>query len=302
MVVTGNPTAPNPADHGGLSFYYGIGNGGTMWYTRSVNPRDPSEWTEPQLIFQNGYNDLGSAGSLGVDEDGGLYYAFAQWDSLYFDITDEETGAMGFYTNENAPVQLKMAYWHPDYDWWAPEAEVLYEALVDTAAGQFGKIHNVTAPAMVVGPSSGLGEDSWGYDMAYSVAYGDAGAIAAPFDIHYAKGPYQPTWLYGSSVEPEQNSVAVPAVASLNQNYPNPFNPKTTIRYDVTVAGQLNLAIYNTKGELVKTLVNSKVTAGSYAVTWDGTNSNNQAVPSGMYTYRLQTGDQAMTKSMVLLK
>ncbi|MBN1406340.1 MAG: VCBS repeat-containing protein [Calditrichaceae bacterium] len=87
----------------------------------------------------------------------------------------------------------------------------------------------------------------------------------------------------------------------LYQNYPNPFNPSTTIRYSVETQNlasqQVELSIYNLVGQKVATLVNKKQPAGSYEVLW-----NTGDLSSGVYLYRLQAGNQAQTKRMILLK
>jgi hypothetical protein len=89
---------------------------------------------------------------------------------------------------------------------------------------------------------------------------------------------------------------------ALHQNYPNPFNPSTTIRYsvgahrDVTLQ-HVDLSIYNTLGQKVATLVNKKQSAGSYQIKW-----NAGGLSSGVYLYRLQTGNYIQTKKMILMK
>ncbi len=107
----------------------------------------------------------------------------------------------------------------------------------------------------------------------------------------------------------DKNQVArvnLPKAFSLGQNYPNPFNPSTTIAYDIpdnqagTVAVQLK--VYNVRGQVVKTLVNSDKDAGHYVVQWDGRTENGEHVSSGVYFYRIKAGDFVTTRKMVLLK
>jgi hypothetical protein len=90
---------------------------------------------------------------------------------------------------------------------------------------------------------------------------------------------------------------------SLAQNRPNPFNPTTTIEYTVKVRGMVNLRIYNVAGQLIRTLVNDVKSPGEvHAVVWDGRNNSGQTVSSGVYFYKLVSGDFVQTKKMVLLK
>ncbi len=75
---------------------------------------------------------------------------------------------------------------------------------------------------------------------------------------------------------------------SLNQNYPNPFNPETEISFFLEKQREVELKIYNPLGQLVKTLVSGEMQQGAHDVIWDGTNSDNVQVPSGVYIYSLE--------------
>ena len=88
----------------------------------------------------------------------------------------------------------------------------------------------------------------------------------------------------------------------LYQNYPNPFNPETTISYQLPENSEVELAIYNLKGQKVKTLVNELLPAGQHSVVWDGKDDNGKSVSSGIYFYKLKTGNFEKTKKMILMK
>ncbi len=85
-------------------------------------------------------------------------------------------------------------------------------------------------------------------------------------------------------------------------NYPNPFNPETTISYSIAKVAKVKLDIYNLKGQLVKTLVNKELNAGSHSVNWDGKDMNDRSVSSGVYFYRLTTPDFTQSKKMIMMK
>jgi len=102
------------------------------------------------------------------------------------------------------------------------------------------------------------------------------------------------TFKYSSSVSVEVNN---PVNFSVGQNYPNPFNPATLIKYSIPEDGMVNLTVYNMLGEKVMDLVNGNVQAGSYTVTFDGSNLN-----SGVYFYKLQSGNYTQTRKMILSK
>lgn len=94
----------------------------------------------------------------------------------------------------------------------------------------------------------------------------------------------------------------MPSSFNLEQNYPNPFNPSTTIAFAVPKAGDLKLAIYNLRGQLVRTLHNGPIAAGNHKVVWDGTDADGAKVASGIYMYRLQSEGFVANKKLVLSK
>lgn len=93
-----------------------------------------------------------------------------------------------------------------------------------------------------------------------------------------------------------------PIASSLDGNYPNPFNSSTHISYSVAKGGPVLIQIFNIRGQLVKTIVDSFRPAGIYAFTWDGKNQSGKAVASGSYFYRMTTGDYVQTRRMILVK
>ncbi len=89
---------------------------------------------------------------------------------------------------------------------------------------------------------------------------------------------------------------------SLGQNYPNPFNPVTTIQYDLPVASFVKLEIFNIRGELIRSLVNSERPAGEYRVLWDGKNDDGVRVSSGLYFYKIETNSFTKTRKMIFTR
>ncbi len=101
----------------------------------------------------------------------------------------------------------------------------------------------------------------------------------------------------------EDEVIEVPASFSLNQNYPNPFNPTTTIKFNTeNTEKNTEIVIYNIKGQKVKSLVNEKLDAGAHQVVWDGTNDSGKPVTSGIYFYKMKSGNYTSTKKMILVK
>lgn len=93
------------------------------------------------------------------------------------------------------------------------------------------------------------------------------------------------------------NTAALPAQDELSQNYPNPFNPETVIRFALANDANINLTVYNVKGEVVKTLINSSMKAGLHSVNFNALNLN-----SGVYIYKLTTPERSLTKKMIMVK
>ncbi|MBN2460401.1 MAG: T9SS type A sorting domain-containing protein [Candidatus Cloacimonetes bacterium] len=85
-------------------------------------------------------------------------------------------------------------------------------------------------------------------------------------------------------------------------NYPNPFNPATAIRYHNPEVSNVTLIIYNLKGQKIKTLVDQVLSAGEYSTGWDGRDEKGCHVSSGIYLYRLKTGNYAQVRKMILLR
>lgn len=97
--------------------------------------------------------------------------------------------------------------------------------------------------------------------------------------------------------------VTTPVKFELQQNYPNPFNSSTKIRFSIPDKENVYIAIYNTLGERVKTLVkNQSYNPGVYEIIWDGTNEFGEKVSSGMYFYMLKSGEYMSIRKMVLIK
>lgn len=80
-------------------------------------------------------------------------------------------------------------------------------------------------------------------------------------------------------------------------NYPNPFNPTTTIKFFNNCTGNVNLTVYNYKGEIVKELVNSRLNAGEHNYSFDGSR-----LSSGVYFYKLTTPVKSLTGRMLMIK
>lgn len=121
----------------------------------------------------------------------------------------------------------------------------------------------------------------------------------SPIDWPGGERVYDTGWV---GVKPPVAAGTMPEDMILMQNYPNPFNPSTTISLILPEDGNIKLSIYNLLGQEVKTLINGYKLAGSYSVSWDGTDNNGLSVASGFYFYQLKRGDRVITRKMTLIK
>lgn len=110
------------------------------------------------------------------------------------------------------------------------------------------------------------------------------------------------TIINSSSTGVNDNLSNMPVDYKLLQNFPNPFNPTTEISYHLPQNSYVKLEVFNILGQEVSMLVNSNQNAGKYSVTWNGRDKSGNAMPSGIYLYRIQAGNFVSVKKMMLLK
>ena len=123
------------------------------------------------------------------------------------------------------------------------------------------------------------------FRIGYSGSSADSSAIPSNY------------WLYTTGLNSGKKQTNIPQIFRLFQNYPNPFNPSTMIKYDLPKEGYVDLKIYNTLGKEVRTLVSEYENAGTYNITFNASD-----LPSGIYFYRLSSGNFAQVKKLLLLK
>ena len=105
-----------------------------------------------------------------------------------------------------------------------------------------------------------------------------------------------------TGVDEEKIPATKPGSFRLEQNYPNPFNMSTQIPFEIATESQVRLTIYNTLGQQVKVLVDSRLPAGPHKVGWQGQDNSGHEVHSGVYIIRLQAGQKVNTRKISLMK
>ncbi|MBL0108807.1 MAG: T9SS type A sorting domain-containing protein [Ignavibacteria bacterium] len=101
----------------------------------------------------------------------------------------------------------------------------------------------------------------------------------------------------GDSILSNLSNEELPKEYSINQNYPNPFNPTTNIQYEIPFDNFVNIKIYNLLGKEIMSLVDDLKKAGRYEISFDGSN-----LPSGVYYYKISSGNFEQIRKMVLIK
>ena len=127
-------------------------------------------------------------------------------------------------------------------------------------------------------------------DVAFALAAGNSDA-----DLDQAISNARSKWTGITSFKDFGNEL--PGSFALGQNFPNPFNPETVVRYALPVAGNTVVTVYNSLGQKVATLVNEFKEAGNHQVSFNAAN-----LPSGLYFYKLESGNFSAVKKMMLLK
>ncbi len=193
-----------------------------------------------------------------------------------------------------------------EFTWEVAESEgdVTYMILLDSLNGDFSKpLFSTESDSNGIKTSSSptfadLDEtlDDLGYAQGASAelkwtvvaTVGDSSRFAnAPNTITISR-------LLGVGTEEE---IEKPLAFSLSQNYPNPFNPTSNIRFTLPQANNVRLDVYNINGQLVQTLVNSRMSAGEHTVQFDA-----GTLASGVYIYRIISGNFVQSKKMTLIK
>lgn len=129
-----------------------------------------------------------------------------------------------------------------------------------------------------------------------------------PASVHFTIRIFSEDWFFWSDtvtvtvtgISEGQNDI--PLQYALKQSYPNPFNPSTSISYQVPRQSDVQIEIYNTLGQKVRTLINARKEPGNHQTVWDGKNDRGLQMGSGVYLYRMVAGGFVQTRKMVLLK
>lgn len=107
---------------------------------------------------------------------------------------------------------------------------------------------------------------------------------------------------FGNPTSVEEKDLEFPKEYNLFQNYPNPFNPSTTIRFQIPTTSRVTVTIYNTLGQIVRTLLDRPFEDGMHQVVWVGRNDLGMRIPSGVYFLRMVAHKDKTTNAFVQVR
>jgi len=240
--------------------------------SESLPDSDPTEEGAYVVFISPLTNDITISRVLGVLEGGAQYDFLNPGTWIHFAATSDFEVELNvkywvkFYLYQNL---LKMKIWEGELD--DEEDEWLLEAAPDTArvSGKFTQ---------------------------FGMISGDPGATdRAEIDDIVVR-------LVESAGAIDDENDLTPVGFELSNNYPNPFNPTTNIAFSLEKAGQTTINIYSVNGQLQRTVLSKPMTAGQHQVSFDGRDDAGNMLASGVYFYKLQSGQKIATKKMILIK
>jgi hypothetical protein len=235
-----------------------------------------------------------------------IYYTIQDWGSLGINTSCEGNpisiaGQMfekGFGTHANSTIKIRLEGRFDRFSTWVGHDDevncgdgVAFRVKLDSQTiYQNGKIYqHGTSPDYIE-------LDVSGGDMLELLVFSGADNSCDHADWGNAK-----VWTIENAVTKETNA-SIPEEITLLGNYPNPFNSSTTISFISNQDEPISLVIYNVLGQEVKRLIDQKRKKGKYEIVWDGTDTFNKTLTSGIYFYKLITKNKIATDKMLLIK
>lgn len=293
-VPLANATAIKPAFDADNDMFTGFvipGTGGVNIFDKDFNSLGN---TTPALDTTRGYSR-----TLSVSKDGKDVY-FCSYSPRYVLKVHSDNGSIGPYSKVDTLFQdlaVESIDWHPKTGYlWISSGNIFApcNGAKYTNFSFYGfKLPNYTTPVDSFTWNGNTSDDPRPRGIAFSPT-GDT-VYVTQFNSGTREIVQRFIGKATVGVQPEPGTVA--RTFSLEQNYPNPFNPSTGIKFSVNNGGQTTLKVYSLLGREVSTLVNERLNAGVYSVTFNASN-----LPSGTYFYTLNVDGRQISKKMMLLK
>ena len=275
--------------------------------------RTTSEMTHPH--DENTYVSWDFMNNWAEDENYSINngYPYLQWE---FTLDPNPCTAVDPIPEDNAtdvPITLSELSWsyfsHPDYS--DPVGFRIYM----NKTGEFSEDDDYAWVAFSeeqVQYSSSLVLDELGYDTTYfwqvvpTTIPGREFILSSRIDtsneLRRGDALNCPIWSFTVEVDTSAQNFADEIGSKYIMNYPNPFNPETVICFSLPENTEVDIEIYNVRGQKIKTLINKPIEAGCYEITWDGKNQSGKPVGSGFYFAVLTTREFTIIERMLLLR
>ena len=235
------------------------------------------------------------AGPTKTDLDLNLVWKNQNGDFYLDYYTSDEREALGIPSN--IPISILAARWGISFvgGWEAPEWATV---LGPDGFGLFKLNLGIHMPPGALGGIAMLMDNDNEADGLY------IGVGAGPYLAHFPMDIARARVGEGLTTDVQElEGAATPGAFALGDAFPNPFNPETTVRIAVPELDEsVTLTVHNVAGQEVARLVDQVLDAGSYHVTWDGTDSQGVKVGSGVYVFRMVAGSFAESRRVTLLK
>ncbi len=178
---------------------------------------------------------------------------------------------------------------HEEEDWQELETEFIDE--FPEFGNPFGKIFSADLSEVTA-------TDSVAYDLKIHFEDNEENYTELILEPAFVVGNFEATSLSDEAI---QNNYSKDHYQI--SNYPNPFNPETNIVFNLPEEGEVQIDIFNIKGQKINSLVNEQLLKGEHSIVWDGENASGKKVGSGLYLYKLiVNGKTEIVKKCMLLK
>jgi len=299
--------------HDGSSGYYQFLTDGTAGiYTVVVTLPPTYSWSTTCLVTAGAFDPpvLPNPHVLGNSEDGTTGYLTSNACTQFYLQFEVEAGDPFIFNNnfplkKQPPIFISLSLFNATADLdgilihWITESEPnvagfnIYRSQDET--GDYSKVNESIIPAQGDATSGAtynfVDKPEQAGDYYYKLQ-----AVSLNGNANF----YGPVFVGLTSAEVDKYTI--PKEYFLSQNYPNPFNPLTTIEFGLPKAGFFEISLYNINGRLVRTLVSEERQAGNHSLVWDTRDERGVRISSGLYFYRLKSGDFSKTMKMILMK
>ncbi|HPR16877.1 MAG TPA: T9SS type A sorting domain-containing protein [Candidatus Cloacimonadota bacterium] len=323
----------NISCYNNLALYneYAIGSGGTLTYNNNIIIMSNELNNYPlsgNPIFRNCIIDFELAYPL-IDGGGNIIVDSLQAQSIFEDIQNGDFHLTSGSIAIDAGLDT-LGYCYPfdlDFNHRIWDGDNNGSAIIDIGPYEYGAPALGGIEGITYDPITGLSVDyvlikinniAGEFTFSDSIGNYEYKLPAGVYDIYAERVFYDDATEYQIEVfDGEFSTLDIPMCETVNVqnyeiippkndfnlcNYPNPFNPETTLVFSIQNDSDVELTIFNIKGQRIATLINEKMQKGKHSIIWSGCDQHGNQVSSGIYFYKLKVGNQESVKRMLLLK